>query len=81
MAIETVTEKPEDKQELLEKLRDQVKEYVTAEKLRLVTERTFLKSVLENSLGSPEAKEKRYDSVVVIDNVKKLIGIAKPKVS
>lgn len=79
MAIESVIDKPEDKKEVLEKLRDQVKEYVTAEKLRLVTERTFLKSVLESSLGSPEKKEKRYDSVVVVDNVKKLIGISEPK--
>lgn len=63
------------KKEVLEALRDQVKEYVTAEKLRLVTERTFLKSVLDNSLGSPEEREKKYNEVVVIDNVKSIIGI------
>lgn len=64
-----------NKKEVLEALRDQVKEYVTAEKLRLVTERTFLKSVLDNSLGSPEEREKKYNEVVVIDNVKSIIGI------
>jgi len=78
MAEELVAVVPADKNELLTKLQGQVKEYVTAEKLRLITERTFLKSVLENSLSSPETKEKRYDSVVVIDNVTKLIGVTQP---
>lgn len=78
MAVEVVAIVPEDKNELLTKLQTQVKEYVTAEKFRLITERTFLKSVLENSLGGPEAKEKRYDSVVVIENVKQLIGVSQP---
>ncbi len=68
----------DDKKETLEKLRTQVKEYVTAEKLRLITERTFLKSVLENSLGSPSEKEKRYNTVITIDDVDKLIGVFKP---
>jgi len=78
VADEPVSTAPENKNELLAKLRDQVKEYVTSEKLRLITERTFLKSVLESSLGSPEAKEKKYNEVVVIENVKKLIGIVNP---
>ena len=78
MAEELVAVVPADKNELLTKLQTQVKEYVTAEKLRLITERTFLKSVLENSLSNPEVKEKRYDSVVVIDNVTKLIGVTQP---
>ena len=78
MAVEVMAIVPEDKNELLTKLQTQVKEYVTAEKFRLITERTFLKSVLENSLGGPEAKEKRYDSVVVIENVKQLIGVSQP---
>ena len=76
MAEEPLIDVVEGKDDLLKELRDQVKEYVTSEKLRLITERTFLKSVLENSLGSPEAKEKRYNSILVIENVKKLIGIA-----
>ena len=78
MAEELVAVVPADKNELLTKLQTQVKEYVTAEKLRLITERTFLKSVLENSLSNPEVKEKRYDSVVVIDNVTKLSGVTQP---
>tara|TARA_Y100000310_G_C20657624_1_gene802837 strand:- start:1443 stop:1682 length:240 start_codon:yes stop_codon:yes gene_type:complete len=78
MADEFIAIVPENKDELLTKLQGQVKNYVTAEKLRLITERTFLKSVLENSLGSSEVKEKRYDAVVVIENVKQLIGVSKP---
>jgi hypothetical protein len=78
MADEFIAIVPENKNELLTKLQGQVKNYVTAEKLRLITERTFLKSVLENSLGSSEVKEKRYDDVVVIENVKQLIGVSKP---
>ena len=78
MASEVVAIVPENKNELLEKLRSQVKEYVAAEKLRLITERTFLKTVLESSLGGPEVKEKRYDNAVVIENVTKLIGVTMP---
>lgn len=73
-----LTTSPEDKNEILEKLRDQVKSYVRAEKLRLITERSFLKSVLDNSLGEPGKREKKYNEVVVIDNVKELIGITTP---
>ncbi|MAP21181.1 MAG: hypothetical protein CL582_09620 [Alteromonadaceae bacterium] len=78
MASEVVAVVPVNKNDLLTKLRDQVKEYVTAEKLRLTAERTFLKSVLDNSLGGPEVKEKRYDDVVVIDSVTELIGVTRP---
>lgn len=78
MAKEITASVPKGKDELLTKLQAQVKEYVTAEKFRLITERTFLKSILENSLGGPEAKEKRYDGVVVIENVKRLIGVSQP---
>jgi hypothetical protein len=68
----------EDKEEVLGKLRDQVKSYVTAEKLRLFTERAFLTSVLEDSLGKPDAKERKFNEVVVIENVHKTIGIRLP---
>jgi len=67
-----------EKKETLEKLREQVKEYVTAEKLRLITERTFLKSVLEKSLGDPSVKEKRYNTVLTIASVEEVIGVFRP---
>jgi len=63
------------KEELLKELREQIIEYVAAEKLRLSVERDFLTSVLEKSLGGAVKKATLQDTVVVIDNVKKLLGI------
>ena len=64
-----------DKDELLKELKEQIISYVRAEKLRLSVEREFLKSVLDESLGGPTKKDKMQESVVVIDNVKKLLGV------
>ena len=63
------------KEELLKELKEQIIQYVAAEKLRLTVERDFLKSVLDSSLGAPTKKAALQDEVVVIDNVKKLLGI------
>ncbi len=67
------------KDELLNELKKQIISYVKAEKLRLSVERDFLQSVLDNSLGGPTKKSKMQESVVVIDNVKKLLGIKETK--
>ena len=64
-----------DKKKLLEELKDQIIKYVSAEKIRLSVERDFLSSILENSLGGPDKKMKLQESVVVINDVKKLLGI------
>lgn len=63
------------KTELLEKLKTQVIQYVKAEKLRLSTERDFLKSVLEGQLTAPDRKARLQDEVVTILNVNRLLGI------
>lgn len=68
-----------EKSELLNELKKQIISYVRAEKLRLSVEREFLKSVLDNSLGGPSKKSKMQESVVVIDNVKSLLGIKETK--
>lgn len=64
-----------DKEEKLNELKEQVIKYVKAEKLRLSVERDFLKSVLDNSLGGPATKDKLQETIVVIEDVKKLLGI------
>lgn len=64
-----------DKEKLLKELKEQIIQYVAAEKLRLTVERDFLKSVLDNSLGGPVKKATLQEQVVVIDDVKKLLGI------
>tara|TARA_Y100000114_G_scaffold22257_1_gene18006 strand:+ start:14936 stop:15154 length:219 start_codon:yes stop_codon:yes gene_type:complete len=67
------------KDEKLKELREQVIAYVAAEKLRLNTERDFLKSVLNNSLGGPTKKATLQDEVVAIQSAKQLLGLKEPK--
>ena len=64
-----------NKDELLQELKEQIIKYVNSEKLRLKTESVFLKTVLDNSLGGATKKDKLQEKVVVIDSVKKLLGV------
>lgn len=64
-----------NKEELLKELKEQMVAYVKAEKLRLSVERDFLQSVLDNSLGGPATKDTLQSQVVVIEDIKMLLGI------
>ena len=62
----------EDKLDLLE---EELKKYIKKERLRLSVERTFLKSVLEKSLGDAKSRDKTILETAVINNAKELLGI------
>ena len=69
MADEELTR--EDK---ITKLEEELKKYLAAERLRLSTERTFLKTVLELSMGNAEAREKSILDAAVIESAQELLG-------
>lgn len=62
-------------EELLKELRQRVIDFVRAERLRLSVERSFLQSVLDNSLGGPTKKQDEEDMLQSIENVKKFLGV------
>lgn len=64
-------------EDLLKELRQRVIDFVRAERLRLSTERAFLQSVLNNSLGGPTKKQDEEDRLMSIRGVSKFLGIRK----
>ena len=62
---------------LLEDLQGVVIRYLDAEKRRLLTERSFLKSVLGSSLGDAQKKSASSDAVAVLHRVGELLGVRK----
>lgn len=65
-------------EELLKELRQRIIDFVRAERLRLSVERSFLQSVLDNSLGGPTKKQDVEDRLQSIDSVTRFLGIKRP---
>jgi hypothetical protein len=63
--------------ELLEDLRGIVSRYLDAEKRRLITERSFLKSILKANLGDAQKKSVSSDVAAVLKQVGELLGVRK----
>ena len=67
------------REEKLDKLEEELKKYIKAERHRLTVERTFLKGVLSKSLGDAKAREKTILETNVIKNAKELLGVVEPE--
>jgi len=61
--------------ELIAALKSDLSDYVQQEKTRLILERTFLKSVLENSLMLADAKAIKYEYSAVVQDVTEFLGM------
>ena len=66
-----------DQLEILTELQSLMDRYLKAEKNRLLTERTFLKAVLKNSLGGAQKKAEESEARKVLAKVEETLRVRK----